>query len=109
MTKNKNESEQEWLDALDAVIAAPNHHKVLLENERVRVLDARIKPGDTVPVHTHRWSSVLYVLGTSDFIRFDQDGNAVIDSRTTQNNFKAGTVLWSPPLPPHSENRQAGI
>jgi len=79
-----------------------NHHKVLLENERVRVLDARIKPGDTVPVHTHRWSSVVYILGTSDFIRFDGNGNAVFDSRTAQNNLEAGTVLWSPPLPPHS-------
>ena len=28
-----------WPDALDAVVAAPQNHKVLLENDRVRVLD----------------------------------------------------------------------
>jgi len=101
--ESKNEPEQLWLESLDAVIAAPEHHKVLLENERVRFLDARIQSGDTVPVHTHRWSSVLYILSTSDFIRYDGDGNAVFDSRTvTQPMPENGAVLWQPPLPPHS-------
>ena len=27
-----------WDPALDAVVAAPKHHKVILENERLRVL-----------------------------------------------------------------------
>lgn len=58
---DKSAREQEWPDSLDAMVAAPEHHEVLLENERVRVLDSRIKPGDTVPVHTHRWASVLYI------------------------------------------------
>lgn len=99
----KNEAEQEWLDSLDAVIAAPKHHKVLLENERVRVLDTRIKSGDTVPVHTHRWSSVLHILSTSDFIRYDADGNAVFDSRTaTPSMPENGAVVWQSSLPPHS-------
>ncbi len=98
----KSELEQEWPDALDAMVAAPDHHEVLLENERVRVLDSRIKPGDTVPVHTHRWASVLYILGTSDFIRYDNEGNAVFDSRTKESSIVAGTVTWSPPLRAHS-------
>jgi len=98
----KSELEQEWPDALDAMVAAPDHHEVLLENERVRVLDSRIKPGDTVPVHTHRWVSVLYILGTSDFIRYDNEGNAVFDSRTKESSIVAGTVTWSPPLRAHS-------
>jgi len=68
---DKSALEQDWPDALDAMVTAPDHHEILLENERVRVLDSRIKPGETVPVHTHRWASVLYVLGTSDFIRYD--------------------------------------
>ncbi len=98
----KSELEQEWPDALDAMVAAPDHHEVLLENERVRVLDSRIKPGDTVPLHTHRWASVLYILGTSDFIRYDNEGNAVFDSRTKESSIVAGTVTWSPPLRAHS-------
>jgi quercetin dioxygenase-like cupin family protein len=99
---DKSALEQDWPDALDAMVTAPDHHEILLENERVRVLDSRIKPGETVPVHTHRWASVLYVLGTSDFIRYDTGGNAVFDSRTAATNVKPGTVVWSPPLRPHS-------
>jgi quercetin dioxygenase-like cupin family protein len=99
---DKRAPEQEWLDSLDAMIAATEHHEVLLENERVRVLDSRIKPGDTVPVHTHRWASVLYILGTSDFVRYDNEGNAVFDSRTNESSIEAGTVMWSPPLRAHS-------
>ncbi len=98
----KTVPEQEWPDSLDAMVAAPEHHEVLLENERVRVLDSRIKPGETVPVHTHRWASVLYVLGTSDFIRYDTEGNAVFDSRAATSHVETGAVSWSPPLCAHS-------
>lgn len=94
--------EQQWLESLDAMVAAPDHHEILLENERVRVLDSRIKPGEIVPVHTHRWASVLYILGTSDFIRYDTEGNAVFDSRTAASQVKSGAVIWSPPLQAHS-------
>jgi quercetin dioxygenase-like cupin family protein len=100
--KDKSSGEQDWPDALDAMVAAPDHHEVLLENERVRVLDSRIKPDETVPLHTHRWASVLYILGTSDFIRYDTEGNAVFDSRTAATNVKPGTAVWSPPLRAHS-------
>jgi mannose-6-phosphate isomerase-like protein (cupin superfamily) len=83
-------------------VAAPDHHEVLLENERVRVLDSRIRPGEQVPVHTHRWASVLYIMGTSDFIRYDQEGQIVFDSRTAESPLKSGEVTWSPPLSAHS-------
>jgi quercetin dioxygenase-like cupin family protein len=99
---DKSAREQEWPDSLDAMVAAPEHHEVLLENEQVRVLDSRIKPGETVPVHTHRWASVLYILGTSDFIRYDSEGRAVFDSRTAALNVETGTVTWSPSLRAHS-------
>ena len=100
--KVKIAPEQEWPNSLDAMVAAPEHHEVLLENERVRVLDSRIKPGETVPVHTHRWASVLYVLGTSDFIRYDTEGKAIFDSRRAASHVDTGVVSWSPPLCAHS-------
>jgi hypothetical protein len=37
----------EWPDELDALIAAPRHHLLLMENESVRVLDTRVPPGET--------------------------------------------------------------
>lgn len=48
-----------WDPKLDAVIAAPKHHKVLFENERVRVLEVALEPNDEEPVHHHRWPSVF--------------------------------------------------
>lgn len=92
----------EWPDSLDAVVAAPEHHVVLLENDRVRVLDARVEAGDTVPVHTHRWSGVQYVVSFADFVRRDGDGEVLIDSRALDFPSEGPLVLWSEPLPPHT-------
>ena len=48
-----------WDPALDAVAAAPKHHKVLFENERIRVLEVTLEPNDEEPIHHHRWPSVF--------------------------------------------------
>ena len=98
-----------WPADLDALAAAPRHHTVLLENERVRVLDTRIPPGDLVPLHTHCWPSVLYVLSWSDFVRRDASGTIIVDSRAAGASGSPPSVLWSAPLPPHSlENVGSG-
>jgi quercetin dioxygenase-like cupin family protein len=91
-----------WPDSLDALVAAPKHHTLLLENESVRVLDTRIPPGEVTPIHTHRWPSVLYVLSWDDFVRRDGGGNVMLDTRVTPKNIEASTAMWYPPLPPHS-------
>jgi hypothetical protein len=91
-----------WPVALDALSAAPGHHTLLLENGRVRVLETRIAPGELVPVHTHCWPSVLYVLSWSDFVRRDASGTVVLDSRTAGRLGSPPSVLWSDALPPHS-------
>lgn len=91
-----------WPDSLDAVIAAPKYHKLLFENERVRLLEVRIRPGETTPVHTHRWPSAIYVAKQSDFIRRDGEGNLLFDSRTVGPPPSEPVVQWVGPLPPHS-------
>jgi hypothetical protein len=48
-----------WDPALDAVTAAPANHIVLFENERLRVLEVVLHPGEEEPVHHHRWPSVF--------------------------------------------------
>ena len=95
------ESEHEWPIFLDAMIAAPDHHEILLENDRVRVLDSRVKPGGATPIHTHRWPAVLQIVGTSDFVRCDPEGKVVFDSRESEMVMEAGQTVWSPPLGPH--------
>ena len=86
---------------LDAMTAAPDHHEVLLENSAVRVLDTRLGPGERTPVHAHEWPAALYILSWSDFVRYDPDGNVLVDSRTMPSKPSIGSVLWSAPLPPH--------
>lgn len=90
-----------WPEALDAMTAAPDHHEVLLENDQVRVLDTRLSPGESTPAHTHPWPSVLSIVCWSDFIRYDADGNVVLDSRTLAPRPEKGDALWSAPLGPH--------
>jgi hypothetical protein len=74
----------------------------LFENEHVRYLEVIIRPGESVPVHTHRWSSVIYVQSTSDFIRRDGDGRVLFDSRHAGALPKTPGVEWVGLLPPHS-------
>lgn len=92
----------QWPVSLDAMTAAAQNHKILLENDQVRVLDTRIPPGQSTPVHTHAWPSVFYVLSWSDFIRCDADGNVLLDSRTLAARPEKGAALWAAPLGPHS-------
>jgi hypothetical protein len=51
--------ETEWHPDLDAVVAAPANHKVLFENEDLRVLEVTLLPGEEEPTHHHRWPSVF--------------------------------------------------
>ncbi|MFN0194971.1 MAG: hypothetical protein ACKVP5_23830 [Aestuariivirga sp.] len=48
-----------WDPTLDAVAAAPKHHKVLFENAKLRVLEVTLEHEDEEPVHHHRWPSVF--------------------------------------------------
>src|SRR5262245_44117029 len=100
--QNNQLNDWPWPAELDALIAAPQHHTLLLENEFVRVLDTRIPPGETTAIHTHRFPASLYILSWSDFIRYDQDGNIVLDSRTMANSPSLASALWSGPLAPHA-------
>ena len=92
----------EWPDELDALIAAPENHQLLLENERVRVLLTTIPTGATTPVHTHRWPSVEYLITATDFVRRDAAENVLLDTRASDAKPRASDVLWSDPFPPHS-------
>jgi hypothetical protein len=48
-----------WDPALGAVVAAPANHKVLFENENLRVLEVILAPDEEEPTHHHRWRSVF--------------------------------------------------
>jgi hypothetical protein len=93
---------EQWPDDLDALIAAPQHHKLLLENETVRVLDANIPPGEMTAMHTHCYSASHIVISWSDFIRYDAEGNVLLDSRSMAPTISPLAAIWSEPLGPHA-------
>src|ERR1019366_8052692 len=43
------------------VAGGPETHKVVLDNDQVRVLDVRIQPGQKVAMHSHPANVVYYV------------------------------------------------
>jgi len=69
------------------VVKVSETHKVLLENEHVRVLDFHVKPGEKVGIHSHP-SSVVYYL-TDAKVKYTYP-----DGRTQERTVKAGTALW---------------
>jgi len=90
-----------WTGELDAVIAAPRYHRILFENEAVRVLDTRVAPGQTVPLHTHACPSSNYLVSFSDFVRRDAAGQVPLDSRTITRP-SDGASFWSDAMSPHT-------
>jgi hypothetical protein len=91
-----------WPDSLDALAAAPESHRLLFENDAVRVLETRIAPGQTSQVHTHRWQGILYVLSIGHFVRRDAEGAVLVDTREAGGLPQPDTALWSGALPPHT-------
>jgi len=96
-----------WPPELDAMIAAPDHHQLLLENESVRVIDTRIGPGEIVPIHTHQWPATYYVVAWSDIVRYDPQGNVENDTRGKPSP-QPGQAIWANALPPHSVENVGG-
>jgi len=91
-----------WPDALDALAAAPDHHTLIMENERVRIIQTRILPGQVVPLHTHCWPAVAFIGSWSDFVRRDPDGTVTLDTRLGADYPMINAPFWQEPLTPHS-------
>jgi len=81
----------------DPVKLSPQYYKVLMENDRVRVLEYRLKPGEKEPTHSHP-AGVVYSLGDSTLRSTLPDGQAAEVSG------KAGDVFWRNPLTHALEN-----
>lgn len=94
--------EPAWPDHLDALVAAPAHHRLLFENESVRVIETIIPPGEIVPLHTHRWPGTLHLISWSDIVRRDASSAILMDSRALSIARVEGAITWSPALPPHT-------
>jgi len=82
---------------LDPLKVAADTHKLVLENQFVRVLEVRVPPGRTEPWHQHGRRVVVYL---SDFhTRTTERGG-----KPQENLRKSGLVRWSEPVIHQVEN-----
>lgn len=81
----------------DPVKISPQYYKVLLENEQVRVLEYRLKPGEKEITHSHP-AGVVYGFNESK-VR-----STLADGKTTESAGKAGDVFWRNPITHSLEN-----
>ena len=93
-------SAEPWPTELDGLIAAPDHHTVLFENDAVRVIETIVRSGDTTPIHTHP-KTLMYVVSGSQFIRRSDSGEVMVDTREEGESFVMPSVIWSDGVPPH--------
>ena len=89
------------LDELDGVLVAPNNHKVIFENDQVRVLETTIAAGEKTPIHTHLRPTVMYVLSGAHFIRRDENGDTIFDTKANP-EFVLPKVLFAESTPKHT-------
>lgn len=68
-----------------------------LENPRVRVLEATLKPGDKEQTHSHP-AYVIYVIAGGKF------RNHATDGTITDGEFKTGDVIYRDPVTHWAEN-----
>jgi hypothetical protein len=90
-----------WPETMDALQAAPASHHVLLENDRVRVLEVVIEPRTREPEHTHQAASVMIVdeparirYYVGDELRYESEAHSV--------SSPGPRVTWIEPEGPHS-------
>jgi predicted metal-dependent enzyme (double-stranded beta helix superfamily) len=86
---------------LDGLVAAPSIHRLLFENDTVRVIETTIAPGEVTPLHTHLAPTVTYVISGSHFIRRDEHGTVLVDTRATP-GFVLPKVLYQASLDRHT-------
>jgi quercetin dioxygenase-like cupin family protein len=83
--------------AQDPVKVAPEKCKVLLENDRVRVLDFWLKPGDKIPMHSHP-------AGVTYFVTGGKVKTTLPDGKVTEMEPKAGEARWAEAVTHANEN-----
>jgi quercetin dioxygenase-like cupin family protein len=84
--------------AQDVMVAAPNHYRVLVDNENVRVVENTLQPGEKDALHTHPAGWYYVTRGGTMKVVF-------ASGQTEMWTPPTGESGWSAPEAPHtSEN-----
>lgn len=81
----------------DPLVLSPSIYKLLLENDKVRVLDVRLKPGEKSPEHFHP-AMLIYAI---------EDGKVKFtfpDGRSEVVDLEAGDTIYSEAITHAAEN-----
>src|SRR5688572_32878788 len=81
----------------DPVKVSPQYYEVRFENDRVRVLEFRMKPGEKEAMHSHPPGNV-YLLADARLRSQLSDGNSAVTA------IKAGDVLFRDDTPRCAQN-----
>ena len=83
--------------AQDPAVVNAKTIQVRLDNDRVRVLEAALKPGEKEQLHSHP-AYVVYVVAGG------QVRNHLADGKTSETEFKTGDIVYREPLTHWAEN-----
>jgi quercetin dioxygenase-like cupin family protein len=86
--------------AMDFVEAAPKQTKVLVDNDKVRIIEVKMSKGDKIPMHSHP-DSVIYVVKSGKVRWTSQDG------KTSETKSKDGETMFRPAVTHAHEHLEA--
>jgi hypothetical protein len=96
------ETDSDWPPELDALLAAPANHRLLHEDDSVRLVEVSIEPGERENLHCHGWPSIMIILARPQFLFFDGNGNPVPPVQGTTEPPALPRVVRMPPQGPHA-------
>lgn len=83
--------------AQDMAVTAAEHTKVLLDNDKVRVLELQMPPGSKTGMHSHG-DHIVHFVSAGEATQTAEDGTS------TKMQRKAGETLWSGPVTHDTRN-----
>lgn len=83
--------------AQEADKVAPDKVKVLFENDKVKVLDFKLKPGEETGMHSHH-NYIVYFLVAGKMMTTMPDG------KSEESEVKAGDISWSDGITHNNKN-----
>lgn len=92
-------------DSADSVTAAPGNHHVIYEDDRIRLLEVNILPGEKEPLHGHKYPSVFAFDAVQPALRdHTPDGKLVEIHRGLLHNAFPACLAMGPQEPHAAQN-----
>lgn len=83
--------------AQDLAVTAGKNAKVVLDNDKVRVIELQMAPGQSTGMHSHGDNVVVFLTGGAAT-------QTMADGSTRTMNRKPGEVVWSDPVTHDTKN-----